>query len=136
MPPRIATIKTLAALRQRSLDVDQEFQRQLELQQRRYEFPGPPVPGTADIVPLTDASQLLEEGRQQRNCVGGYGERVAGGNVFIYRVLAPERATLSIQPSADGGYEIQQLLLSCNRPVAPATEQAVRRWLAGESVSI
>ena len=132
----LAAIKTLTALRQRSLELNEDFQRHVELKQRGLHFPAPPVPGTADIVALTHVGQLLAEGRQQRNCVGSYGERVAVGKVFIYRVLAPERATLSLRPSAAGGYEVEQLLRACNQPVAPETAQAVRRWLATESVSI
>jgi len=80
--------------------------------------------------------QLVEESRHQHNCVGGYAERVVGGKVFIYRVLKPERATLSLRLGADGGWEIEQLLRACNQPVSPATALAVQRWLARESVSI
>ena len=134
--PRLGGIKTLAALHQRSLEANEDVQRYVEMQQKRFLFPAPPFPGTADIIPLTDGKELLEEGRQQRNCVGGYGERVARGEVFIYRILAPERATLAIEPSAGGGYEIQQLKRACNQPVAQATLQSVQRWLAGESVSL
>ena len=134
--PRLGGIKTLAALRKRSQEAEEEIQRHLELQQLKYHFPAPPVSGTADIVPLTDGKQLFEEGRQQRNCVGGYGERVAKKEVFIYRVLAPERATLSIRPSPDGGHEIEQLLRGCNQPVSAVTVTSVRRWLAAEAVSL
>lgn len=134
--PGLAAIKTLEKLRQRSHEVAEEFQNYLEVQRAVGSFLEPPVPGTADIVPLTDAGQLLEEGRAQRNCVGGYGPRVAGGKVFVYRVLRPERATLSLRLGADGEWEIQQLLLACNQKVSPATEMAVRRWLSNEAVSI
>jgi len=129
-------IKTLEKLRQRSHEVAEEFQNYVEVQREAGSFLEPPVPGTADILPLTDAGQLLEEGRAQRNCVGGYGPRVVAGKVFVYRVLQPERATLSLRMGADGGWKIEQLLRACNQPVSPATALAVQRWLAQESVSI
>lgn len=132
----LAVIKTLEKLRQRSHEVAEEFQNYVVVQRAVGSFLEPPVPGTVDIVPLTDAGQLLEEGRAQRNCVGGYAPQVAGGKVFIYRVLKPERATLSLRLGADGGWEIEQLLRACNQPVSPATALAVQRWLARESVSI
>ncbi len=134
--PRLASLKTLANLRQRSHEVAEEFQQHVDVMRSAGNFLEPPVPGSADIVPLTDAGQLLEEGRAQRNCVGGYTSRVVGGKVFVYRVLKPERATLSLRLGADGGWEIEQLLRACNQPVSPATAQSVRLWLARESVSI
>ena len=134
--PGLAAIKTLEKLRQRSHEVAEEFQNYVVLQRAVGSFLEPPVPGTEDIEPLTDAGQLLEEGRAQRNCVGGYASRVAGGKVFIYRVLRPERATLSLRLDTDGEWVIGQLLRSCNQKVSPATTIAVLRWLARESVSI
>lgn len=134
--PGLAVIKTLGKLRQRSHEVAEEFQNYVVVQRAVGSFLEPPVPGTEDIVPITDAGQLLEEGRAQRNCVGGYALRVASGKVFIYRVLRPERATLSLRLVADGEWEIEQLLRACNQPVSPATIIAVLRWLARESVSI
>jgi len=134
--PGLAVIKTLGKLRERSHEVAEEFQNYVGVQRAVGTFHEPPVPGTVDIVPLTDAGQLLEEGREQRNCVGGYASRVAGGSVFIYRVLRPERATLSLRLTADGDWEIQQLLRACNQNVSPVTAIAVQRWLANESVSI
>ncbi len=135
-PPGLASLKTLASLRQRSQEVAAEFVLHAEVMRGAYRFPVPPVPGTADIVPLTDAGQLLEEGRQQHNCVGSYAEPVASGEVFIYRVLRPERATLSIRPAASGEWEIEQLMRGCNQPVSRATALMVQRWLAQESISI
>jgi hypothetical protein len=75
----VAVIKTLGKLRQRSHEVAEEFQNYVVVQRAVGTFHEPPVPGTVDIVPLTDAGQLLEEGRAQRNCVGGYASRVAVG---------------------------------------------------------
>jgi hypothetical protein len=53
--------------------------------------------------------------------------------VYIYRVLRPERATLSIVPSPCGGWEIDQLLLRENQPVSAATTARVEAWIEGFS---
>jgi hypothetical protein len=92
-------------------------------------FPPPPLPGTPDIVPLRAAQTLVDEGRQQHNCVAGYAERVAGGDTYIYRVLRPQRATLSLVRWPGGGWQIGELLQAGNHAVSTATRRAVEDWL-------
>jgi hypothetical protein len=87
------------------------------------------VPGTAHIVPLRAPQALVEEGRKQHNCVAGYAERVAGGDTYIYRVLAPQRATLSLVRWPGGGWQIGELLQVGNQPVSAATRRLVQGWL-------
>jgi hypothetical protein len=91
----------------------------------------PPPAGTPSIVPLRTDAGLREEGRAMRSCVLSYGPRLATGRFAVYRVLAPERATLSLRLAPDETWVIEQLLGPQNRPVASATDQAVRDWLAG-----
>ena len=74
---------------------------------------------------------LLDEGRCQHNCVVSYAGRVAKGKVAIYRVLEPERATLSLVRRRDL-WHIEQLKGPCNHPVKAKTRQAVRAWIAEE----
>ena len=74
---------------------------------------------------------LVEEGRLQKNCVAGYVRRVAHGNEFIYRVLAPERATLQVVQGRRG-WRIGQLSGPENQPVSASTRVAVQNWLAGD----
>ena len=50
-----------------------------------------------DIVALTEPRDLLVEGLRQHNCVASYAPAVARGDTYVYRVLAPERATLAIR---------------------------------------
>ena len=88
----------------------------------------PPVPGNADIVPLTGYDMLLEEGRLQHNCAASYCEDVASGRSFLYRVLAPERCTLELA-LRKGKWEAVQLLAACNRPPREETKIAVAKWL-------
>ena len=99
-------------------------------------FPPPPIPGTTDVIPLTSAEQLHSEGAEQRNCVGSYQWRVLSGDTYIYRVMAPERATLAIKKGADGCWRRSELKARKNRKVKAATARLVDKWLDGYRVSV
>ena len=90
-----------------------------------------PFPGTGSIVPLTTVAALREEGRSQHNCVGSYGRSIAAGRVAVYRVLEPERATLSLRLGRRG-WCLEQIKAARNRPVSAATRHAVCAWLDEE----
>jgi hypothetical protein len=92
-------------------------------------FPPPPFPGTEDLLPLTTAEALFEEGINQRNCVAAYASRVRRGRCYIYRVLAPERATLSLV-LRKGAWLFGELAAHSNRGVSQDTELLVKAWLA------
>jgi hypothetical protein len=69
------------------------------------------------IIPTTNA-ELIAEGENQHNCVGGYGERVAEGRtyvVFIRRKTAPTKAYITCEVSTQG--RIWQYLAQYNRSV-------------------
>lgn len=100
----------------------------------RDRFPGPPVVGSATIVPLRSAEALVQEGRDQHNCVASYAASVVAGEVYLYRVLKPERATLSLVHWPGGGWQIGELLRAGNQPVSAATTRTVRAWLADQSL--
>lgn len=97
------------------------------------QFPPPPLPGTDEIVPLLSPDALLAEGREQANCVASYGRRVARGGQFIYRVLAPERATLLVVRGRDG-WQVGELAGPGNEPVTSVTRHAIDRWLTGRGL--
>lgn len=93
------------------------------------DFPPPPVEGTDSIVPLTAAGDLVAEGREQRNCVASYIDRVAmARQVYIYRVLAPERCTLSLVRRG-GRWTLAELRRHGNQAPSVTTFEAVARWL-------
>jgi hypothetical protein len=110
-------------------DLAQDYTRLEDHRLKASRFPPPPVPGSDDIVPLRAPQALVEEGRQQRNCVAGYTERVAGGDTYIYRVLRPQRATLSLVRWPGGRWQIGELLRAGNHPVSAMTRRAVEAWL-------
>ncbi len=97
-------------------------------------FAKPPIPGNTYISPITTHAELVREGRLQNNCVGTYGKQVASGQVYIYRVTWPERATLSINRGPDGNWRRSQLEKAGNHRAGPRTLQAVDEWLAAYRV--
>ena len=134
--PNPQFIRNLTALRKIHQEVSDAFTQLLEREKENQILPLPPLPGTPEIVPLIYAADLIQEGRAQHNCVGSYSGWVHAGHGFIYRVLAPERATLSIVKGADGCWGISELKLACNKSPAPETVQAVQAWLNQYSLSV
>ncbi len=96
-------------------------------------FQPPPIPGIPGrIEPITNASELVDEGEIQGNCVASYADRVHAGGLYIYRVLHPERATLSIVRrgvAAQTHWEIGELERRFNTDVSEETEEFVQSWL-------
>jgi hypothetical protein len=123
------------ARRRASLDIPPEPPRRvMPIVQRP--IPPPPVPGTPHIAPITTAQALYEEGEAQSNCVASYLPNIADGFCYIYRVTAPERATLSIVPTSDGGWRRSELKGPRNRKVRPLTRQTVDWWLYQHRLSV
>ncbi len=109
--------------------VASDFLRHRVMARAEIRFPAPPFPGTANIRHVRTAGELLAEGRAQSNCVGSYVPRVAAGEVHIFQVTHPQRATLSLVRGPGGGWEIGELLLGCNRQVSPETRYRVQDWI-------
>jgi hypothetical protein len=92
-------------------------------------LPPPPVAGTDTIQALATADMMRDEGRTQHNCVASFCVEAAEGRMAFYRVLAPERATVSLVRERDG-WRIGQIKTAANRPAKRRTWLAVQRWLA------
>ena len=90
-------------------------------------FPLPPE--TEFIIRLQTELDAKNEGKEQHNCVATYASQVAAQSVFIYRVLQPERATLELGINRQGYWDIVQLVVARNKPVAHDTWNYVRHWL-------
>jgi len=94
-------------------------------------FPAPPIPGTPAIQPVTNREMLDDEGQQQRNCLATYWKRAKAGRVAVYRVLEPERCTLSLV-KRQGRWVIGELEAANNERARPETRAAVLAWLKSE----
>jgi hypothetical protein len=99
------------------------------------ELPPPPLQGITDMIyPLTTVKQLVEEGYIQHNCVASYAFRVAMGEVYIYKVIAPERATLAIRKRGNS-WILEQVKKACNQLVGRNTYEMIQQWLKQENRS-
>ena len=126
----LVPIPSIARLREIHERVSAEFRKLEALRRQHGPLPLPPLPGIKDrIIPLRTQAELVAEGREQKNCVASYAARVVAGECYIYRVLQPARATLSIRRQTDGNWGIAELLAACNRPVDKATRETVGQWL-------
>jgi hypothetical protein len=93
-------------------------------------FPDAPLGGSKEIVPITTAQGLVEEGRIQHNCVASFIERVALGKCFyVYKVTGPERSTLAIR-RVGRKWVLAELKSVCNQPSNRKTRRMVTDWLA------
>ncbi len=88
------------------------------------EFPDPPYAGTDHIKPLRTRVELIQEGKEMRHCAGAYDRDVADGWLYVYKVTAPVRATLSL--SCDGkDWQAREVRLFANKPVPRPIEHEV-----------
>ncbi len=94
-------------------------------------FPDPPVRGVAGhIVPITHSPMLLEEGEEQNNCSEIFREEIMRGDCYLYRQLAPERATVRLQRDSETGvWELAEARATNNRSVSPITWAYLKHWL-------
>ena len=99
-------MKSLAQLRRYHAEMSADYQKLDGLKKEHGVLPPPPLPGMkGKTVPLRTQSELVGEGREQKNCVATYAAGVAAGKCFIYRVLYSGRATLCIRRQSDGNWE-------------------------------
>ncbi|MBF0583623.1 MAG: PcfJ domain-containing protein [Magnetococcales bacterium] len=94
------------------------------------ELPPPPLVGDelGNIVPITTISELLKEGRVMRHCVGGYVSHVIEKKCYIYKVLFPERATLSVGIN-DQNLTVIELKLAYNKEPSSQTRLLVDEFV-------
>jgi hypothetical protein len=96
----------------------------------RGSFPAPPVDGIEAIAAIRTKDELVTEGRLMHNCVADYAGRVKRGTAYIYRMTAPERATICIVPSPVG-WILEEAKGPCNRALSYTTHDMIRAWLRG-----
>ncbi len=96
-------------------------------------FPDPPFPGTDHIQPVTTAQELALEGKTMQHCVKSYFHDIFKGLAAVYRVTAPERATMSLE-MGQKGWRLGQLKLQGNAEPSRDTVAIVNAWLKSNKV--
>jgi len=93
----LTSLTSVARIQQLHANLSADFQKLESLRKAHGPLPLPPLPGIkGHIIPLQTQTELVAEGRDQKNCVASYTADVVAGNCYIYRVLHLCRATLCI----------------------------------------
>ena len=92
------------------------------------DYPSIPVPAIDGIEPLCSWLELLEEGARMHHCVGSYDIHVAHGDVFIYRMVQPERLTISLEKK-NNEWIVGEVRGYCNASPSAKALEIVRRWV-------
>lgn len=83
------------------------------------------------VKPIYDYDELLDEARQQHNCVASYAERIAKGTSVICTMREtahPEKSLVTIELSPDMK-DIRQKFLAYNQPIRNrAMSEFIERW--------
>ena len=127
-------IQSLARLRDMHSEISMQYLAKVE--QKNDPLPPPPFRGTTTIVPILSVAELQKEGRLQSNCVATYADRVRKRTTFIFRVLKPQRATLSIVKGNDGAWTIGELECKGNTGVSAMTKRIVEFWLDQQALPV
>lgn len=88
----------------------------------------PPIAGSQSIIAISTVTDLYAEGIFMGYCIASYIDRIERGEVFVYRVLEPERATLTVSIKI-GGYQISEIRRVDNMSVSEITLQTVNYWI-------
>ena len=99
-----------------------------ELSEEHGDYPKPPLASINGIEPLCSWLELLEEGAAMRHCVGSYDGPVALGEVFIYRMVQPERLTISLEYQ-NNSWVVGEVRGVCNSNPSEGTLEWIRRWV-------
>ncbi len=110
-----------------NIPVSDETRSEVERWLRDGQFPIPPLRGTDVIQPLSSPGELAEEARKMDNYVIVQDWDAVRGWLHFYRVLEPERATVSIR--YDKTWEIAEIAGLGGSPVSNATRSEVEKWL-------
>jgi hypothetical protein len=97
-------------------------------------FPSPPLHGNSQIEPLSSTAAILEEAEEQENCVASKLGQIHGGAYYVYRMHAPERATLALE-LCGGSWRLSEIAAARNRPVTSAAFVAAAAWLADAGIA-
>lgn len=125
---RPARISSAAQIPARAEQLRERLERMESLPARR-ELPAPPIPGIPGVIePLSTVYDVVLEGERMRNCVASYARAAAERRVALYRVLRPQRATLSLV-ARRRRWRIDELRLAANRTPSWECYASVEQWI-------
>lgn len=97
----------------------------------RVPLPPGPIPDLVStsltVEHIQDTVALARWAIQQQNCLASYHQIAMDGDVHLYRITAPEEASLSVV-HRDGRWQIGEIAGKGNGPVGKETLQRVNTW--------
>jgi hypothetical protein len=87
------------------------------------------IKGTEQIIPLLTHDEFEQESDEMNNCLAysSYFQDCVRGELAVYRVLHPQRCTLSVELTPE--IKISELELKDNLKPLPSTYEYVKEWL-------
>ena len=132
-------IQSIANLRKRHQHaIDAVNMREISELEKNKDFPAPPVPvplptDDFEIYPLDSPLKLYKEAKEQHNCAFTcYTDRIleSGGNVYIYSMKKPERATVAVEFDYESGCFLPgEIKGPLNKQVSGDTLSKIIGWL-------
>jgi len=96
-----------------------------------------PLKKHKDIVPISTVEDLFAEGVFQSHCCAVFAKQIENGNLCFYRILKPERSTLSlsIYKKTDNQIKvkIQEFRGKNNSILKQKTWYFIKKWLKSET---
>jgi len=89
----------------------------------------PPISGTDSILPIMTKKELLEEGKEMHHCVYSYIPYIQRKEVFIYKMIKPERCTIELLLMDNKIISIGQVYTYCNKKVSEETKALINDWV-------
>jgi hypothetical protein len=99
------------------------------MQRNSDHYPAPPFTGTDRIIPILTHARLIQEGRQMHHCVATHHDQINNGNMVVFEVTHPERATLALRWTPLDFWRVFDFRLKFNRNPSVETWAYVRQWL-------
>lgn len=119
---------TIRRMRKYSDKLNEELDQKNRSELLAMEFPPAPFCGDENIVPLDNPALLKEEADEQYNCVTKFAADIRDGQIALYRIEHPERATFSLTWQ-EGRWALAEIAGRLNANVADPTRAFVLSWL-------
>lgn len=96
---------------------------------RKIPFPTPPLKEDLGVTAILNYDELNNEGKSMHHCILSYRQRIISGEYYVYKICAPQRATIGLR-LANGQWAIDQIKLVCNGMPSDETKEWVYKWLS------
>jgi hypothetical protein len=132
--PARYSFKSYKKVEEKMFRLHQELGEKVKAGKIKLNFPRPPYPGDANIIPLDSPGKLVQESVEQSNRLKDEILYVLKGWHYFYKVTQPERATLELRRNVrydekgQPPWIIEKVEAAGNEKVRKETEEYVKSW--------